>query len=201
MDTVLIDSPFANIRSVRNALVAAGTQPELTSDPDRIASSARVVLPGVGNFSAAMSWLVRSGVAEALTRAVEHGAWLLGICVGHQLLFERSDEGGESAGLGFLEGGVERFSDVLAVPQIGWNRVFEIRGGSVLFSGIESGCPFYFVNSYRVRGTQADVAWSEYGERFTAAVRRDRVYGVQFHPERSSGAGIRLLGNFLEVSS
>lgn len=200
MTTVLIDSPFANIRNVGNALVACGSRIVLTRDADVIASSTRVVLPGVGSFAAAMQWLDSSGVSGALLQAVQRGTWVLGVCVGHQLLFESSDEGGRSRGLGLLQGRVERLPELLPVPQVGWNRVYPLPG-EAMFRGIAEGESFYFVNSYCVRHAEGEIGWSQYGERFSAAVRRGRVFGVQFHPERSSAAGLQLLRNFLEVSS
>lgn len=193
---VLVATPFANLASIAGALRAVGAGVELTSDPERIRSASRIVLPGVGSFAAAAGWLHERGLAQAVRDAIARGGVLLGICVGHQLLFETSEEATnpQATGLALLEGRVRSLRGSLPVPQIGWNRVF---GSGGLFDGIESGTPFYFVNSFAARGCPAETAYADYGGPFTAAVQRDRVFGVQFHPEKSSGAGLRLLRNFI----
>jgi glutamine amidotransferase len=197
-DVVLIDSPVANMANIARALTGAGAVVSLRSDPDSIAKAAKLVLPGVGSFGAAMKWLGESGVADSLRSAVSRGAWLLGICVGHQALFEHSEEDGGFAGLGLLPGSVRRFGGLLPVPQIGWNRV--LATSHPLFEGITPGTPFYFANSYRVENADGEIAACDYGGRFVAAVARSRVVGVQFHPEKSSRAGLRLLRNFVELA-
>jgi glutamine amidotransferase len=140
-----------------------------------------------------MTWLREARLDVALREAVANGASLLGICVGHQLLFEGSDEMGVTRGLALVRGDVSRFEGTLPVPQIGWNRV---RGRGPLFEGVESEA-FYFVNSYAARGVEDEIATAEYNGTFTAAVQRGRVFGVQFHPEKSSTAGLRVLRNFV----
>jgi len=148
-----------------------------------------------------MLWLRETGVADALRDAVAGGASLLGICVGHQLLFEDSDEMEWTAGLGLCTGKVRRFENALvAVPQIGWNRV-SVAGGA-LFEGIPDGTPFYFVNSYRAVDVddRDAIATASYGSPFVAAVGSGSVFGVQFHPEKSSDAGLRLLRNFVTAT-
>jgi imidazole glycerol-phosphate synthase subunit HisH len=200
MDLVLIDSPVANVANIERALVTVGAAVTLTADPDRIATASKIVLPGVGSFAAAMRWIESAGVTEALRSAVANGAWLLGICVGHQLLFDDSDEDGQRSGLGLLPGRVRRFPGALPVPQIGWNRVTTSPTAHRLFAGIPIGTPFYFVNSYRVSDASSEIASSEYGGRFTAAAARDRIAGLQFHPEKSSTAGLRVLRNFVEIA-
>jgi imidazole glycerol-phosphate synthase subunit HisH len=200
MTTLLIDSPVANIANIRRALAAASADVTLSADPERIANAPRLVLPGVGSFAAAMRWLDGTGVADAVRSAVSRGALLLGVCVGHQVLFDDSEEDGQRRGLGILRGSVRRFSGALPVPQIGWNRVSPTVGPSSLFAGIPSQTPFYFVNSYRVGESDDAIAYAAYDGPFTAAVARDRVFGVQFHPEKSSAAGLRLLRNFVEMS-
>ncbi|HWS72833.1 MAG TPA: imidazole glycerol phosphate synthase subunit HisH, partial [Thermoanaerobaculia bacterium] len=155
----------------------------------------QLVLPGVGSFVAAMEWLEASRVGAAIVDAVARGASLLGICVGHQLLFDWSYEHGTTRGLGLLRGEVRQFATTLPVPQIGWNRVaFD---GSPLFASIDSGTPFYFVNSYAATNAPAEIARADYGGPFTAAVQSGRVFGVQFHPEKSSTAGLQILRNFI----
>lgn len=193
MEVTLIDSPVANVANITRALRAAGASLHVTRDANEIANAQKVVLPGVGSFGAAMKWLTSNGIDDAIRAAVKNGAMLLGICVGHQLLFDESHELGVTRGLGLLRGVVTRFDGSLPVPQIGWNRVAT---AAPLFDGIASGTPFYFVNSYAVRDAEAEIARADYDGGFTAAAHRDRVFGVQFHPEKSSTAGLQMLRNF-----
>ena len=194
MKTTLIDSPVANTANIARALRAAGTELDVSRDASAIARAEKLVLPGVGSFAAAMQWLRETHIDTAIADAVSRGAYLLGICVGHQLLFDTSSEHGTTRGLGLVRGDVLRFAGVLPVPQIGWNRV-SMRGP--LFDGIADGTPLYFVNSYAARDASDEIASAEYNGRFTAAVQRERVFGVQFHPEKSSSAGLRVLRNFI----
>jgi imidazole glycerol-phosphate synthase subunit HisH len=190
---ILIDSPFANIANIARALRAVGATIDVTRDASLIARSSKIVLPGVGSFAAAMAWLRETRIDIASRDAVANGAALLGICVGHQLLFDSSDEMGVTRGLGFVRGEVRRFQGALPVPQIGWNRV---RARGPLFEGVE-GEAFYFVNSYAVRDADDEIASADYDGAFTAAVQHGRVSGVQFHPEKSSSAGLRVLRNWV----
>jgi glutamine amidotransferase len=195
MITTLIDSPVANVANIARALRFAGAELAVTKDAATVARAEQLVLPGVGSFAAAMEWLESSRAGAAIVEAVGRGASLLGICVGHQLLFDASHEQGFTRGLGLLRGEVHQFTTALPVPQIGWNRVaFD---GSPLFASIGSGTPFYFVNSYAATNAPAEIARAEYGGPFTAAVQSGRVFGVQFHPEKSSTAGLRVLRNFI----
>ena len=189
---ILVDSPFANIANIARALRASGAAIDVTRDASAIARASKIVLPGVGSFGAAMAWLRETHIDGALTEAVVHGAFLLGICVGHQLLFDSSEEMGATRGLGLVRGDIRRYKGALPVPQIGWNRV---RARGPLFAGVESEA-FYFVNSYAARNADAEVATADYDGPFTAAVQQGRVFGVQFHPEKSSSAGLRVLENF-----
>ena len=193
MKTTLIDSPVANVANIARALRVAGAELDVTSDPIAIANAQKLVLPGVGSFVAAMRWLVENGIDQAIHEAVTRGAALLGVCVGHQLLFDVSHEMGSTPGLGLVRGEVHKYEGVLPVPQIGWNRV---AAKGPLFDGVEDGV-FYFVNSYAAMNTPDEIANADYGGVFTAAVQRDRVFGVQFHPEKSSAAGLRVLRNFI----
>ncbi|HEX7829864.1 MAG TPA: imidazole glycerol phosphate synthase subunit HisH [Thermoanaerobaculia bacterium] len=193
MKTTLIDSPVANVANIARALRAAGAELDVTRDRDVIAQSRKLVLPGVGSFAAAMRWLEETHIDSAIRDAVTNDAYLLGICVGHQLLFDVSHEMGITRGLGLVRGDVRAFDGPLPVPQIGWNRV-QSRGA--LFEGVE-GEAFYFVNSYAARGVASEIAWADYNGPFTAAVQEQRVFGVQFHPEKSSRAGLRVLRNFV----
>jgi glutamine amidotransferase len=193
-ETTLVDSPFANIANIARALIAAGADLSVTRNPADIERAGRIVLPGVGSFGAAMQWLRTTRIADAITNATKRDAYLLGICVGHQLLFESSDEMGTTAGLALVTGSVRRLGGALPVPQIGWNR---ITGRGPLFDSIDRDTPFYFVHSYAAMNAPDEIASADYDCRFTAAVQRARVFGVQFHPEKSSRAGIRILRNFL----
>lgn len=184
---------MANVANISRALRETGATLDITRDASSIASASQIVLPGVGSFAAAMQWLVETRIDIALREAVANGAYLLGICVGHQLLFDSSDEMGVTRGLGMTRGDVRKFEGALPVPQIGWNRVCA-RGP--LFEGVESEA-FYFVNSYAARDVESEIASADYNGSFTAAVQRERVFGVQFHPEKSSTAGLRVLRNFV----
>jgi len=193
MKATLIDSPVANVANIARALRVAGADLDVTCDPIAIANASKLVLPGVGSFVAAMRWLVENGIDQAIRDAVQRGASLLGVCVGHQVLFEVSHEMGTTPGLGLVRGEVQKYDGVLPVPQIGWNRV---AANGPLFEGVEDGV-FYFVNSYAAISAPDEIARADYGGSFTAAVQRERVFGVQFHPEKSSAAGLRVLRNFI----
>jgi glutamine amidotransferase len=195
VDVALIDSPVANVANIARGLREAGATLDVTRDAEAIARAAKIVLPGVGSFIAAMRWIEENRIDDAIRTAVENGASLLGICVGHQALFEASYEMGVTRGLGLVAGEVKKFEGALPVPQIGWNRVTV--NGSPLFDGIASGTSFYFVNSYAVSNAPNEIARADYGGPFTAAVQNDRVFSVQFHPEKSSAAGLRVLRNFV----
>jgi glutamine amidotransferase len=191
----LVDSPVANVANIARALRASGAKLEVSADASVIAAAKKIVLPGVGSFAAAMRWLSDSRIDIALRDAVANGAALLGVCVGHQLLFDASHEMGYTRGLGLIDGEVSRFQGPLPVPQIGWNRVTITP--APLFDGIDSGTSFYFVNSYAASSRADEIATADYCGPFTAAVQRGRVFGVQFHPEKSSSAGLRVLRNFV----
>jgi len=193
MKTTLIDSPVANVANIARALRVAGAELDVTRDPETIANAKKLVLPGVGSFIAAMRWLTENNIDTAIRAAVNDGASLLGICVGHQLLFDSSSEMGTTRGLGLIRGEVRQFDSVLPVPQIGWNRVAT---SGPLFEDVENSV-FYFVNSYAAMNTPDEIARADYGGPFTAAVQRERVFGVQFHPEKSSAAGLRVLRNYI----
>jgi len=193
MKTTLIDSPVANVANIARALRTSGADLDVTRDPTAIANAQKLVLPGVGSFIAAMQWLKETRIDDAIRDAVKRGASLLGVCVGHQLLFDVSHEMGTTPGLGLVTGEVQKFDGVLPVPQIGWNRV---AAQGPLFESVEDGV-FYFVNSYAAINAPDEIARADYGGPFTAAVQRDRVFGVQFHPEKSSAAGLRVLRNFI----
>jgi glutamine amidotransferase len=192
MTVTLIDSPFANIANIARAMRTIATI-DISRDAAAISRAPKIVLPGVGSFGAAMAWLRETRIDAALRDTVANGASLLGICVGHQLLFDTSYEMGVTRGLGFIRGEVRKFEGGLPVPQIGWNRV---RTRGPLFEGVESEA-FYFVNSYAARNAESEIASADYNGPFTAAVQQERVFGVQFHPEKSSTAGLQVLRNWV----
>jgi glutamine amidotransferase len=192
LSVVLIDSPVANVANIARALRAAGAELHVTRDTEAIAAARKLVLPGVGSFIAAMQWLRQNAIDTAIQHAVDNGAVLLGICVGHQLLFDVSYEMGTTKGLGLVRGEVRKFNGPLPVPQIGWNKV--LSGGQALLPVLGS---FYFVNSYAAQDSPHAVARADYGGPFVAAVQNRRVFGVQFHPEKSSSAGLQVLRNFV----
>ena len=193
-DLVIIDAGGANLGSVRAAFARLGVSPELSRDPARIATAERLVLPGVGAAAPVMETLRASGI-DVLLRGLKTP--LLGVCVGMQVLFERSEEG-DVAGLGLLRGQVRKLpaSPGIRMPHMGWNRLAR-RGDSPLLDGIDEHAQAYFVHSYGVIGSADGIAETEHGSTFCAAVARDNIAGVQFHPERSGAAGARFLRNFL----
>jgi glutamine amidotransferase len=197
----VVDYGMGNLRSVEKALERAGARAEITRDHALIGEANGLVLPGVGAFPKAMGNLRELGL-DALVRArVDEGAPLLGICLGMQLLFESSSENDGSAGLGLLSGRVERLpAPGLKIPLIGWCPV-KWSKRSALIEDVPDECPFYFVHSFApVDAVEDDVLGrAEYGLPFTCAVERGNVFGAQFHPEKSSTAGLRLLGNFTGI--
>jgi glutamine amidotransferase len=190
----VIDHGAGNLVSIAQGLFHAGATAEVVDSPSGLQGASGVVLPGVGSAAAAYDRIEAAGFT-AMLRALR--VPLLGVCVGLQLLFDGSEEDG-GRGLGLIPGMVRRLVDTPRLPHIGWNDVTLARPDP-LFSGVGSGETFYFVHSYApVAGDPGDVvATSDYGGPFLAAARRGRVSGVQFHPERSGAAGLRILANFV----
>jgi len=194
----IVDYGMGNRRSVEKALEHVGAGVLVSSDPDRLRRVAGLVLPGVGAFPRAMANLERLGLDELIRERVAAGTPVLGICLGMQLAFERSSELGGAQGLGLIPGEVRPLrADGLKLPLIGWNEVTFTRP-SPLTRDLPERCAFYHVHSLvAVPSDPADVlGTAEYGERFATVVRRGSFYGVQFHPEKSSAAGLRMLANF-----
>ena len=196
----ILNYGMGNLRSVDKALERVGAQGEVTSDHDAARAADGIILPGVGAFPKAMERIRESGLDRLVRDRREAGAPVLGICLGLQLLFESSTEFGGSAGIGLLDGDVgELRSQGLKVPHIGWSPVHWERQ-SRLTEGIPAGTPFYFVHSFAPRpGAQDLLGSADYGERFACAVEAGSTFGVQFHPEKSSDAGLRLLSNFARI--
>lgn len=198
----VIDYGMGNRRSVQKALEHVGSRVSVTRDRGALESADGLVLPGVGAFPLAMRHVQSLGIDELVRSRVAAGTPLLGICLGMQLLFEFSDELGRTSGLGLLPGGVTALDAAgLRRPHIGWNEV-RFEHASPLTAGLpDGGCAFYHVHSYAARPRDAEiiVGSTEYGERFATITERDGVFGVQFHPEKSSVHGLRLLANFVAL--
>ena len=192
----LVDYGMGNRRSVEKALEHVGATVARTADPEEIRAADAVVVPGVGAFPEAMRRLRAAGLDEVITERAEGGTPVLGICLGMQLLFERSVEHEGAQGLGLLPGEVTAL-EAPKVPHIGWNRV-AMRRASGLTRGLGDATAFYHVHSFVCRASEEDVVGEgEYGERFASIVERENVAGVQFHPEKSSRDGLHLLANFV----
>ncbi len=196
----ILDYGMGNLRSVEKALEHVGATATIANDAATVRDADGVILPGVGAFPKAMERVRELSLDELIAERHDAGVPILGICLGLQLLFDSSTELGGAEGLGLLAGDVtELEADGLKVPHIGWSPVRWERG-SKLTEGIDSETPFYFVHTFAPRPAEGDLLGSAaYGDRFACAAERDGVYGVQFHPEKSSGAGLRLLANFAGI--
>lgn len=196
----IIDYDAGNIKSVEKALLLLGEEVKITDDAQEILSADKVVLPGVGAFGDAMGNLERRGLVPVIRETVEKGTPFLGICLGLQLLFERSDEAPGVAGLGILPGEILRIpsKEGLKIPHMGWNSL-EYQNKCPLTEGLFGGEYVYFVHSYGAKtGSENIVAVSDYGQPITAAVCRGHVFGTQFHPEKSGETGLKMLKNFCD---
>jgi len=199
MTIAIIDYQMGNLRSVQKAFESAGHEAIITSDPAELRKAERIVLPGVGAFGDAIAELQRRELVGPIHEAIDSGKPFLGVCLGMQLLFDVSYEGGRFEGLGILKGEVRKFDlpREFKVPHMGWNRgVF--RRAAPHLTGIEDGEHFYFVHSYYCAPEDPTVVAIEtdYGGPFCAAVWRDNLFATQFHPEKSQAAGLQILKNF-----
>jgi glutamine amidotransferase len=189
----IVDYGAGNISSVKKALDHLCAAAEVTSDPDVITAADRIIVPGVGHFSRCEC--LNHSLRQPVLEAISQGKPFLGICVGMQWLFERSTEAPETPGAGLFHGQCSRFPEVVKSPHVGWNQI-EVRDGSRLLRGVTNNTFVYYTHSYRAPVVNETVARTEYGGVFSAAVERDNVFGVQFHPEKSGVAGLRILENF-----
>jgi glutamine amidotransferase len=193
MDLVIVNYGAGNIQSIRFAFQRLGYSLELSADPDRIRRADKVIFPGVGEASSAMAKLTESGLDKVIPELHQP---VLGICLGMQLMCHSSEEG-PTKGLGIFDADVMRFPGDLKVPQIGWNSIHKL--GSPLFNGLDEGAYIYLVHSYYAPLCRDTIATTDYGFPYSAALARDNFYGVQFHPEKSSAPGARILENFLKL--
>jgi glutamine amidotransferase len=195
---VVIDYDVGNVKSVCNAFGRVGCPSKLSRDPQDIEYASGLVLPGVAAFGYAMNAL--GELAELLKAVAAKGKPLLGICVGYQLLFERSCEHGNHKGLGLIKGDVINIPEGRTIPHMGWNLV-ELPGNMRLFEGLGPAKHFYFAHSYysQVADDQAEYAYTDYGFKLPAAVQKGNVFGTQFHPEKSGPNGLHVLKNFYTI--
>ena len=198
----IIDYDAGNIKSVEKALLLLGEEVKITDDAQEILSADKVVLPGVGAFGDAMGNLERRRLVPVIRETVEKGTPFLGICLGLQLLFERSDEAPGVAGLGILPGEILRIpsKEGLKIPHMGWNSLHLEHGGR-LFDQVSEQSYVYFVHSYYLKAGEEEIvkASTEYGVHIHASVEKGNVFACQFHPEKSSEVGLRILSNFVNI--
>ncbi len=195
----VLDYGVGNLHSAAKALDRAGAEVRVVPTVAEAGGAAGLVVPGVGAYGACLSGLASAGGVAAVAGWLEGGRPLLGICVGMQLLFEASEEGPVSDGVGVVPGKIRRLTGAVKIPHIGWDEV-TVRPGSRLFAGLGDGTRFYFVHSYAPEPDGAAVAAvCDYGGRFAAAVEHGNLFGTQFHPEKSGQAGLALLANFVTV--
>ncbi len=203
----VIDYRMGNLRSVQKALERVGGSARLVRRPAELARVEKIVLPGVAAFADAMEQLSSQGLVEPIVKAIGEGTPYLGFCLGLQLLFDVSYEGGEHAGLGVLPGKVVRFRldasgsrQRLSVPHMGWNQIFQDAPCPML-DGISNGAYVYFAHSYHVvpLDDSLTATTTEYGRRFVSSIWRENIFATQFHPEKSQAVGLRLLENFVKL--
>lgn len=196
----VVDYGMGNLASVAKALERSGAEARVTASTTAVRDAAAVVLPGVGAFRDAAERLEQSGLGDVVLERIAAGVPFLGVCLGLHLLFESSGEGGRWPGLGVFGGTVERLETGLKVPHIGWNELDWTAAGREMANGLPNGVAVYFVHSYAARPADPSIvaATTDYGGPVVAAVARGNVWAVQFHPEKSSRAGLRLLAGFVQ---
>jgi glutamine amidotransferase len=196
----IVDYGMGNLRNVRRGFAEVGYDSLVTDDPGVISRADKVVLPGVGAFGEAVRRIDARGLRAPLMEQIAKGTPLLGICLGMQLLYRSSEESPGAVGLSVLDGEVKKFPDTLKVPHIGWNDVVA-SPGQMLLDDAASGRCFYFVHSFYVPVSDCTIARTSYGIEFSSAVLKGKTYGVQFHPEKSQDAGLRILRLFAEMET
>ena len=201
MKIAILNYNIGNLSSVQNALSALGIEGRIISKSDEVAKFDKLILPGVGAFGDAVAHLNQSGMNEAIKDFAKSGKYMLGICLGMQLLMDKSYEFGEFDGLGLIKGEVVKFeSSNLKIPQMGWNRI-EIVRESALLNNIPNGAFLYFVHSFYVKNHNSEnvVATCDYGVKFSAIIQKDNIFGIQPHPEKSAKIGLKILENFINL--
>lgn len=197
----IVSYNVGNLASVQNALRKAGVDAIIESNPDKLKEYDKLLLPGVGAFGDAMEHLRNSGMFEAILEYTKNGKYLLGICLGMQILFEKSCEFGDNFGLGLIEGEITQIpksSHEIKIPHAGWNLVNKVRD-SALLNGLNDKEYLYFTHSYCVRNLKNALCFTEYGVKFSSIVNKDNIFGIQPHPEKSHEVGIKILQNFINL--
>ena len=198
---VIVDYGMGNLRSVEKAFEANGARPKVSSLVKDIEKAQKLVVPGVGAFTHAMRELKSRQLIEPIKEKIQSGAPYLGVCLGLQLLFSRSEEGEHVKGLGIIPGNVVRFKGKLKIPHMGWNTLETKKSGCPILKRVRASDYFYFVHSYH--GVPEDKSWvltrTAYGADFCSAIWKDNIFATQFHPEKSQAAGLRIIKNFIEL--
>lgn len=202
----LLDYGSGNLRSVHKALLKVGAEVRIARAPEEMRDARAVVLPGVGAFDDCIQAMKKQALLEACRDFIKSGRPFLGICVGYQALFEKSEEFNScAAGLGMFQGSVVRFSNGngLKVPQIGWNQIEILQSECPLYRGVANGSYVYFVHSFFPKPTDSSIIATQtsYGETFASSVWKDNVFATQFHPEKSQNVGLQLIGNFVSLAN
>ncbi|MBN1298521.1 MAG: imidazole glycerol phosphate synthase subunit HisH [Actinobacteria bacterium] len=202
MYIAIIDYNMGNIKSVQNALSTQCIDARVTKDPDVVKNASAVILPGVGAFGDAVKNLKSMGLDNAIKEIIRMKKPFLGICIGLQVLFEYGTEGKKSSGLGIFGGTVFRLTGNVKIPHMGWNSIRILKKGSPIFKGIRDGESFYFVHSYSAVPSDAGIVSSmtEYENEIISSVEQNNVFGLQFHPEKSSLSGLKILKNFADLA-
>lgn len=193
----IVDYKAGNLASVRKAFEHLGCEVVITEDPDAVRRATHLVVPGVGHF-AATEQLTRTGLRDSIQQAIQQGANFLGICVGMQWMFEGSTEAPGVTGLGAIQGMIERFPEGSKVPHVGWNDVKQ-SAPSRLLERVETPAFVYYTHSYRAPVVPETVGVTDYGSPFSGVVEKQNVFGIQFHPEKSGPAGLKMLENFVKL--
>lgn len=199
----IVDYNIGNLASVQNAILKVGESAKIESDPLKLKDYDKIILPGVGAFGDAMEHLQKSGMQEAILEFIKSGKFLLGICLGMQLLFQKSYEFGEHSGLGLLEGEIIHFEKATLqkgekIPHMGWNLVKKVKN-SALLEGLEDSFYLYFVHSYYLGESKNALGMSHYGIDFVSIVQKENIFGIQPHPEKSHNVGLKILKNFVKL--